>query len=89
MAWTIELDEQAVKQLKKLGATEARRVRDYLRERIAALDDPRSVGKPLQGSRFENLWRYRLGDYRIVCQLHDDRLVVLVVGIGHRREIYR
>ena len=89
MAWTVELDQAAVKQLKKLGKAEASRIRNFLRDRLAVIDDPRSVGKPLQGSKFGELWRYRVGDYRVVCQIIDQRLVVLVVGIGHRSEIYR
>ncbi|WP_421759965.1 type II toxin-antitoxin system RelE family toxin [Devosia sp.] len=89
MAWTVELDQAAVKQLKKLGKAEASRIRNFLRDRLAVIDDPRSVGKPLQGSKFGELWRYRVGGYRVVCQIIDQRLVVLVVGIGHRSEIYR
>jgi mRNA interferase RelE/StbE len=87
--WTIELTEAAQRQLQKLGHTEAKRIRDFLAHRLSASDDPRRVGKALKGKEFENLWRYRVGDYRIICQLQDMRLVVLVVEIGHRREIYR
>lgn len=89
MAWTIEVDQQAARQLAKLGKSEALRIRDFLRDRLSVLDDPRSLGKPLQGSRFEHLWRYRVGDYRIICELQDHRLVVLVLTVGHRREVYR
>lgn len=89
MVWTIEVDPVAARQLGKLGRQEAKRIRDYLRHRLSQLDDPRQTGKALQGARFDNLWRYRVGDYRIICELQDHRLVVLVVSIGHRREIYR
>ena len=89
MAWTIEIDENALKQLAKMGHQEARRIRDFLRNRIAPLADPRQTGKALQGSKFGNLWRYRVGDYRIICDLQDQHLVVMVVEIGHRREVYR
>ena len=65
-----------------------RRIRDYLERRVAVLDDPRELGEPLKGN-FAGLWRYRVGDYRVIAQIQDDRLVVLVVRVGHRREIYR
>ena len=89
MAWTIEIDDDALKQLKKIDRQQAQRIRDYLRDRIAPLADPRQTGKALQGSRFGNLWRYRVGDYRVVCDLQDRQLVVLVVEIGHRKVVYR
>jgi mRNA interferase RelE/StbE len=89
LAWTIEIDEHALRQLRGLGKVEARRIRDYLRDRIAPLNDPRSHGKALKGSKLGSLWRYRVGDYRIVCDLQNAKLVVLVVGIGHRSDVYR
>ena len=88
MGWQIELTDAAVKQLKKMGHTEAKRIRDYLRERVQPLDDPRQLGKPLQGQMSE-LWRYRVGDYRLIAQIEDERVCVLVVRIGHGREVYR
>ena len=88
MGWQIELTDAAVKQLKKMGHTEAKRIRDYLRERVQPLDDPRQLGKPLQGQMSE-LWRYRVGDYRLIAQIEDERVCVLVVRIGHRQEGYR
>lgn len=89
MAWTIEIDEHALRQLRGLGTVEARRIRDYLRDQIAPLNDPRSQEKALKGSKLGSLWRYRIGDYRIVCDLQDAKLIVLVVGIGHRSGVYR
>lgn len=88
LGWQIELTDAAVKQLKKMGHTEAKRIRDYLRERVQPLDDPRQLGKPLQGQMSE-LWRYRVGDYRLIAQIEDERVCVLVVRIGHRKEVYR
>lgn len=88
MAWQIEVTDVARKQLKKMDHAEARLIRDYLRKRVQPLDDPRQLGKPLKGQLSE-LWRYRVGDYRLVCQLQDDKLVVLLVRVGHRKEIYR
>ncbi|GAB6064773.1 type II toxin-antitoxin system RelE family toxin [Deferrisoma palaeochoriense] len=87
MGWTIEYLASARKDVRALDAEARRRIRRYL-ERLATLDDPRSVGAPLKG-RLHDLWRYRVGPYRIVAKLEDDRLVVLVVRIGHRREVYR
>jgi mRNA interferase RelE/StbE len=88
LAWRIELTDKARKQLKKIGRTEAKRIRDYLRQRIEPMDDPRQLGKALKGQLSE-LWRYQVGDYRLVCELRDEVLVVLVVRIGHRKEVYR
>ncbi|WP_338531769.1 type II toxin-antitoxin system RelE/ParE family toxin [Nitratireductor thuwali] len=89
MAWTIEIDDAAFKQLAKMGRQDAKRVRNYLRNRIEPLDNPRQLGKALEGSKRGHLWRYRVGDYRIICDIQDHKVVVLVLEIGHRREIYR
>jgi len=89
LAWTISVDPRAAKQLEKLGKSETLRIRNYLRDRVAPLDDPRRLGKALAGAKLGRLWRYRVGDYRIICDLQDKRLVVLVVAIGHRGEVYR
>ncbi|HEV2364154.1 MAG TPA: type II toxin-antitoxin system RelE/ParE family toxin [Caulobacteraceae bacterium] len=89
MAWTIEIEDHALRQLRKLGGAQAARIIDFLRERIAVLDDPRSAGQALRGSALGEFWRYRVGDYRLVCRIEDARLVVLVVALGHRREVYR
>ncbi|MET3897064.1 mRNA interferase RelE/StbE [Devosia sp. UYZn731] len=89
MAWTIEVDERAARQLSKLDRPNAVRVRNFLRDRVGVLDDPRQLGKALQGSKLGSLWRYRVGDFRIICDLQDTKLVVLVVGVGNRRDIYR
>jgi mRNA interferase RelE/StbE len=87
-AWRVELHRAAVRDLRKLGADAERRVPRYLRERIAGSEDPRRYGHPLTGDH-KGLWRYRVGDYRIVAAIEDDRFVVLVVTVGHRREVYR
>ena len=86
--WRVEFDRAAVRDLKKLGIEAERRVLAYLRDRIAGSPDPRRLGQPLTGDR-QGFWRYRVGDYRIVASVEDDRFVVLVVTIGHRREVYR
>jgi mRNA interferase RelE/StbE len=87
LAWKIEYDQAAVRDLKKLDAQIQREILDYMDKRVARADDPRSFGKPLRHSKF-GLWRYRLPDYRIICQLQQSKLVVLVVAIGHRSSIY-
>jgi mRNA interferase RelE/StbE len=83
--WRVEFDRAAARDLRKLGAEAERRVLAFLRTRIAGSSDPR---QPLTGDR-QGFWRYRVGDYRIVAAIEDDRLVVLVVTVGHRREVYR
>jgi mRNA interferase RelE/StbE len=88
LAWRIDLTETATKQLLKLDKVEAKRVTTFLRQRLAALDDPRGTGKALTGP-LGDLWRYRVGDYRIICEIQDEVLRVLVVKIGNRREVYR
>ena len=89
MAWTIEFDEQARRQLKKLDPETARRLYAFLSDRVAILDDPRQMGKALQGSTLGAFWAYRVGDYCFICDLQDNRLVVLVLALGNRREVYR
>ena len=87
MAWTIEYDPRALKDLKRLDRTIQREILDYMDERVAAAKDPRNFGEPLRASKF-GLWRYRVRDYRIICELQGKRLVVLVVGVGQRSTIY-
>ena len=87
MNWTIEYDPRAVQDLKKLDHSVRREIVDYMDSRSATDDDPRRFGKPLRGSKF-GLWRYRVRDYRIICELQDQRLVVLVVAVGHRSAVY-
>lgn len=88
MAWRIELSESAIKQLARLDRAEAKRITGFLRNRLATLNDPRASGKALTGP-LGGLWRYRVGDYRLICELQDHVLCVLVVRIGNRREVYR
>ena len=88
MGWTIEYTETARDQLRRLDKPIARRIVDYMSGRVASLDDPRSRGRALVG-RLGGLWRYRVGDYRVICELRDDALRVLVVRIAHRSRAYR
>jgi mRNA interferase RelE/StbE len=85
--WTIEIEPAAQRELDKLDKPVARRILKFLYLRIAKLDDPRRIGERLQGTLSE-FWRYRVGDYRLICSLEHDRFVVLVLRVGHRKEIY-
>ena len=87
MKWTIEYDSEALRDLRKLDRTAQREILDYMDARIAKAANPWQFGKPLRGGRFR-LWRYRVRDYRIICELQDQRLAVLVVAVGHRSTIY-
>jgi mRNA interferase RelE/StbE len=89
MAYSVELSESADRELGKLDAQQAKRILKFLHERVAKLDDPRSIGEALHGSQLGEFWKYRVGDYRLISKIEDDRLVVLVLRVGHRREIYR
>jgi mRNA interferase RelE/StbE len=89
MAWRVELSGLARRNLEDLDPQVARRILAFLHDRIAVLDDPRSIGEALKGARLGALWKYRVGDYRVVADLQDSTLVVLVVKIGNRREVYR
>jgi len=87
LAWRIELTPEAVRDLSRLGAAEAKRVRDFLRDRLALADDPRPLGRKLKG-RLREFWRFRVGDWRILARLENDRLLILVVRVGHRSRVY-
>lgn len=89
MAWKIELDPIAERELDKLDPQIARRILKFLFERLATLDDPRSIGEALKGSRLGEFWKYRVGDYRVIARIEDGALIILAVRIGNRREIYR
>ena len=89
MAWKVELDEAAEHELDKLDPQAARRILSFLFDRLAKLDDPRSIGEALKGSKLGVFWKYRVGDYRVVASIEDGALRVLVVRVGNRREVYR
>ena len=89
LAWQIEFDPDALKELKKLDRTVQVRLVGFLRDRLAPLDDPRSIGEALSGARLGSYWKYRVGDWRIVCDILDRRIVVRELRIGNRREVYR
>jgi mRNA interferase RelE/StbE len=89
MAYSVELSAEVDRELSKLDAQQAKRILKFLHQRVAKLDDPRSIGEALHGSRLGEFWKYRVGDYRLISKIEDDRLLVLVLRVGHRKEIYR
>jgi mRNA interferase RelE/StbE len=86
-AWTVEFDERARRELRKLDAQVQQAILHYLRERIAVAADPRRFGKPLRRN-LAGLWRYRVEDYRLICRIEDARVVVLVLQVGYRSDVY-
>ena len=88
MAWTIDYTQTARKQLRKLDKPTARRILDFLDNRVAPQEDPRTAGKALSGP-LGALWRYRIGDYRVICEIQHHTVTILVIQIGHRRELSR
>jgi mRNA interferase RelE/StbE len=93
LVWAIEYVDTAKGQLRKLDKQTARRIVDFMDERIAGLENPRNTGKALTGPH-GGFWRYRVGDCRVgdcrvICDIQDGALRVLVVQVGNRREIYR
>ena len=89
MTWKIEFDPAAARELAKLDRKQARRILSFLSERIAQLDNPRSMGEPLKGSKLGEFWKNRVGDYRVISHIEDKVMRVLLVRIGNRREVYR
>lgn len=88
MTWTIEFERSAAKEFRKLDLQAQRRIREFFKQRVLSDDNPRSHGKALRGGQ-GNLWRYRVGDYRVIADLQDAQLVILVVRVGHRSDVYR
>ena len=88
MTWTIEYTKTAATQLRKLDKQAARRILDYLDGKIAPLENPRTRGKALSGALGE-LWRYRVGDYRVLCEIQDNFMRILVITADHRRQVYK
>jgi mRNA interferase RelE/StbE len=88
MSWTIKIDKHALKELAKIEKKDRQRIFQFLKVDLVKLDNPRLSGKALQGD-LKGLWRYRVGDYRLIAQIKDNELQVLVVEIGHRKAIYK
>lgn len=89
MAFEIEFDPDAVKDIKKLDPQVQLRLIGFLKERVAPLSNPREIGEALAGAKLGNYWTYRVGDWRIICDIQDKRIVVRVLRVGNRKEVYR
>ena len=89
MAWRIEFADSAAKELRKLDPQVAKRILAFLRDRIAPLDDPRAIGEALRGKELGDFWKYRVGDWRVIADIEDGLVLITVVRIGNRREVYR
>ena len=88
MAWTVEISDFAERQVRKLDSSVQKRILDWLYERIEGCKNPRHFGEPLKGDH-AGLWRYRIGHYRIICDIMDSKTIVLILAIGHRRDVYK
>ena len=88
MTWKIEFLVDAERNIEKLDRQVQKRIYAFLQLRVAKLDDARSIGEALHGTKFGEFWKYRVGDYRIIARIEDKILRVLVVKVGHRREVY-
>lgn len=88
MAWKVSISNIAERQLRKLDPPVQKRILDWLNDRIEGCKNPRHFGEPLKGDH-AGLWRYRVGDYRILCDIKDHKIIVLVLNIGHRRQIFK
>ena len=89
MAWTIEIERGAERELDNLGPQNARRILRFLRDRLAPLEDPRSIGEALKGAKLGSFWKYCVGDHRIIANIEDKEIRILVLRIGNRRDVYR
>lgn len=89
MPWRIEFADSAARQLRKLGRQTALRLTKYLGERVSVAKDPRSLGAALRGDELGQFWKYRVGDYRLIAEIKDKEIRILIVRLGHRRDVYR
>jgi mRNA interferase RelE/StbE len=89
MAWSVEFLPEAARELRRLDGQIAQRILRFLDERIRPLADPRSIGEALRGERLGAYWKYRVGDYRIICRIDDTRIVITIIHVGHRRDVYK
>ncbi len=86
--WRVKISRTAEKQIQKLDRKAQQSIVKFLRERVEAADNPRQWGKPLRGEK-HGLWRYRVGDYRLICDIQDEKIIILVLVVGHRKDVYR
>jgi mRNA interferase RelE/StbE len=88
LAWRVEISRTAERQVAKLDRQAQERILGYLRERVRSSENPRRLGRPLRGDK-QDLWRYRVGAYRLICDIRDATTTVVVLAVGHRKEVYR
>jgi len=89
LAWLIKIEDGAKKEIGKLDRPVARRVISFFRERLQNLEDPRAIGEALKGKKFGEFWKYRVGDVRIIARIEDKELLILVVRVGHRKNVHK
>lgn len=89
MVWRIEFERAAVRELEALDPPVRRRILSFLQERVAQRDDPRDIGEALKGSKLGEFWKYRIGDYRVIARIEDGKMLILMLRLGNRREVYR
>jgi mRNA interferase RelE/StbE len=89
LVWQIEVSSTAEKQLAKLDRTVAKRIRSFLVDRLCILEDPRSIGEALKGSELGDFWKYRVGDWRLICEIKDKKILITVLSLGNRSDVYR
>ena len=89
MAWQIEVSNTTEKQLAKLDRSVAKRIRSFLIDRLSILDDPRSIGEALKGSELGDFWKYRVGDWRVICEIKDKKILITVLSLGYRSAVYK
>ncbi len=87
MAWRVEFEADADREMQRLGEVASARIAKYLRTRLATSEDPRRFGQPLRAD-LHGYWRYRVGDYRLIARIIEDRVLVMIVRVGHRRDVY-
>lgn len=89
MRWTIKLSNKTSRAIEKLDSIARKKIVKFISQTLPAMDNPRQTGKSLQGTELGNYWRYRVGDYRLICEIIDNEITILVVEIGHRSKIYK
>ena len=89
MAWQIEISTLGQRNIAQFDPQARKRILNFLQQRVASLENPRSIGEALKGSKLGELWKYRVGDYRVIADIQDKRVCILVVRIGNRRDVYK
>lgn len=88
MNWKIEFDKKAKDEFFDLETAEKKRIIKFIEERLAKTENPRKLGAPLRG-HLSGLWKYRIGNYRLICQIEDSVVTILIISVGHRKDVYK